>query len=128
MGKRRNRAIGSHVGAVRRDEPLRCSAASAVRFAAGRCMTMNAGLFHIQPGGLGGSPSDRPESATSGYRRSRFVWLPVGLIAGFGVWVLLTGYVSKPAGSEPMRLTTAVPAEPAATPAAAPAPAVSNPP
>jgi len=91
-------------------------------------MTMNAGLSHIQPGGLGGSPSDRPESAASGYRRSRFVWLPVGLIAGFGVWVLLTGYVSKPAGSEPMRLTTAVPAEPAATPAAAPAPAVSNPP
>jgi hypothetical protein len=53
--------------------------------------------------------------------------LPVGLIAGVGVWVLLTGYASKPAGSEPMRLATAVPAE-APLPATVPAPAVSNPP
>jgi hypothetical protein len=36
--------------------------------------------------------------------------------------MLLSGYASKPAGSEPMRLATAVTAEPAPLPAAVPAP------
>ena len=68
-----------------------------------------------------GLKAPRPDIAGRG-----FVWLPAGLIAGFGAWMLLSGYASKPAGSEPMRLATAVTAEPAPSPAAVPAPPVSN--
>jgi hypothetical protein len=91
-------------------------------------MMMNTGLSHIELSGLGGNPSDGPESAATRYRRSGLVWLPAGLIAGFGAWMLLSGYASKPAGSEPMRLATTVAAEPAPSPAAMPAPEETGPP
>ena len=91
-------------------------------------MTMNTGLSHIELSGLGGSSSDGPEGAPTRYRRSGLVWLPAGLIAGLGAWMLLSGYASKPAGSEPMRLATAVAAEPAPPPAAMPAPEETGPP
>jgi hypothetical protein len=54
--------------------------------------------------------------------RSGFVWLPVALIAGVGAWVLLSGYDSKPAESEPASPATAAATTPAPSPATDAAP------
>jgi hypothetical protein len=48
--------------------------------------------------------SGRPEE-TASQGKSRIGWLPVALIAGVGAWMLISGYASKPAESEPGRLT-----------------------
>lgn len=95
---------------------------------------MDTGLSRFELAGLGRLPgmarlagglSGQPENDF----RSGIVWLPVALIAGLAAWALLTGYASKPAESEPMRLATAVAAEPAPSPAAAePAVPAFNPP
>ena len=80
-------------------------------------MTMNSGLYRIELNGLpGGSSSGRP--AAIKYFRSALVWLPFALVAGLGTWVLVSGYSSDTAESEPVRLAAAVasePVEPAAT-------------
>lgn len=73
---------------------------------------MDTGIVRIELTGLGrlyglarlaGDFSGRPEKSASGYFRSGFVWLPAALMAGLGAWMLLSGYVSKPAESEPVR-------------------------
>ncbi len=89
--------------------------------------TMNTGLSRIELTGLGGGFSGRPERSATRYLRSGFIWLPAALIAGLGAWMLLSGYASKPAESEPVRLATAVAAEPAPSPPALAVPAF-NPP
>jgi hypothetical protein len=94
-------------------------------------MTMNTGLSRIELTGLartGGSFSGWPEESAIKYLGSGFVWVPAVLFAGLGAWMLLSGYANKPAESEPVRLATAVAAEPAPPPAVAPALAAFNPP
>jgi hypothetical protein len=76
-------------------------------------MTMNSGLYRIELNGLAGpgdNPSVRPAAAK--YLRSAFVWLPVALVAGFGAWMLVSGYSSDTAESEPVHLAAAVGNEP----------------
>ena len=48
--------------------------------------------------------------------RIKYLWLPVVLMAGFGAWVLLPGYVGNTAESEPMRLVKTVATEPGQSP------------
>jgi hypothetical protein len=81
---------------------------------------MNTGLYCIQSTELakpGGIFSGRPEKSPLGYFWSNFVWVPAVLITGFGVWMLLSGYASNTAESEPVRLATAAATEPAQPPA-----------
>jgi hypothetical protein len=88
-------------------------------FAACRCMTMNTGLFRIESEGLantGGNSSGRPRKSVGKYLGSGFVWGAAVLIAGLGAWILISGYASKPAESEPAHLATAVAAEPEPAP------------
>jgi hypothetical protein len=83
------------------------------RLPPGDGMTMNSGLYRIELKGLtglGGSTSGR--LAAVKYLRSAFVWLPVALVAGFGAWMLVSGYSSDTAESEPVRLAAAVETEP----------------
>jgi hypothetical protein len=77
---------------------------------------MDTGFSRIE---LTGLPrlSGRPEHTAAKFFRSGFVWLPAALIAGFGAWMLLSGYDSKPAESEPISLAAAVATEPAPLPA-----------
>ena len=79
-------------------------------------MTMDTGLSRIESTGLPGL-SGRPEPTAAKFFPSRFVWLPAALIAGFGAWMLLSGYDSKPAESEPVALAAAAATEPAPFPA-----------
>ena len=79
---------------------------------------MDTGLYRTELAGLaglarltrvGGSFSDHPErSAVKKYLRSGFVLLPAVLIVGFGGWMLLSGYSSNSAESEPVRLAAAI--------------------
>jgi hypothetical protein len=65
---------------------------------------MDIGLSRSELTGLadsGGMFSGRPEKSAIKAVRSGFVWLPVALIACVGAWVLLAGYASNPAESEP---------------------------
>lgn len=82
-------------------------------------MTMNSGLYRIELNGLSGSGGGFfGWPAALRYLRSVFVWLPVALLAGGGAWMLVSGYSSDTAGSEPVRLAAAVQtgsAEPSAT-------------
>jgi hypothetical protein len=87
-------------------------------------LTMDTGLYRTELAGLagltrlasiGGGLSGQPERSATKYLRSGFVLLPAVLIAGFGAWMLLSGYSSNTAESEPARLATAV-TEPASTP------------
>jgi hypothetical protein len=55
---------------------------------------------------LAGGFRGRTESSASRFFKSGFIWLPVALIAGLGAWMLLSGYSSKPAESEPAALAT----------------------
>jgi hypothetical protein len=88
-------------------------------------MTMDIGLSRSELTGLahsGGSFSGRPEKSAIKAFRSGFVWLPIVLIAGVGAWLLLSGYVSKPAKSEPAGPATAAATEPVPSPASDTAP------
>jgi hypothetical protein len=83
-------------------------------------MTMNTGLYRTELTrftGLGGR--SRTENPAAGYFRWGFVWLPATLVAGLGAWMLMSGYVSQRAESEPVRLATAAAPEPAVDPAPA---------
>jgi hypothetical protein len=85
-------------------------------------MTMDTGFSRIEltgPAGAGDGLSGRPEKSTNNLR-SRLLWLPIAMIAGFGAWMLLSGYDSKPAESEPVRPVPVVATEPATLAAAAP--------
>src|SRR6202011_2816719 len=95
-----------------------CAAQQALHFAACRCRTMNTGLSRIELTGLPGL-SGGPKSTATKFFRSGFVWLPAVLIAGVGAWLLLSGYASKPAESEPVRLMAAAATEPVQSPAPA---------
>lgn len=73
---------------------------------------MNTGFSRIEWAGLtnpGRSLRDWREKSSVKYLRSGFVWLPAALIAGVGAWMLLSGYASKPAESERVRLAAAEP-------------------
>jgi hypothetical protein len=89
-------------------------------------MAMSMELTRIELAGLAetGGPSGRPENSPLRYLGSAYVWAAVALIVGVGAWALLSGYASKPAESEPVRLAAAVAAEPALPPAVAPLPSV----
>jgi hypothetical protein len=92
-----------------------CGAADRLHFAASRCTTMNTGFSRIEWKGLAGHGGgffgwSRKPAIT--YMGSGLVWLPLALIAGFGAWMLVSGYDSKPAESEPVQLATAIMAEP----------------
>jgi hypothetical protein len=79
-------------------------------------MTMDTGLSRIELTGLR-RLSGRPEPTAAKFFRSGFVWMPAALIAGFGAWMLLSGYDSKRAESEPVALAAAAATEPALLPA-----------
>lgn len=74
-------------------------------------MTIDSGFYHTEMAGLtrftrlGGR--DRPARSAIKYLRSGFVWLPVLLIAGFGIGTLFAGYSDSPAESAPVRLAAA---------------------
>ena len=68
---------------------------------------------------IGGDSSGRLGKSAARYLKSGFVWVAAVLIAGLGAWILLSGYVSKPAESEPAHLATAVAAEPEPAPPSA---------
>jgi hypothetical protein len=89
-------------------------------------MTMNTGLYRIELTGLAGlarvagvsgSFSDRPERRAANYFNSRFIWLPAGLIACLGAWMLLSGSASNTAENQPVRLATAALTRPVQSPA-----------
>jgi hypothetical protein len=88
---------------------------------------MNTGLHRIKWTGLaglarlatlgGGVPAQpEPEPAAGRRLRAGSVWLPAALVIGFAAWMLLSGYSSKTAESEPARLATAAVPEPAPSP------------
>jgi hypothetical protein len=90
---------------------------------------MDIGLSRSELTGLadsGGGFSGRPEKSAIKAFRSGFVWLPVALIAGVGAWVLLSGYASKSAESEPASPATAAATEPVPSPATDAAPKESS--
>jgi hypothetical protein len=96
--------------------------------------TMDIGLNRSDLTGLagiarvagGGGFSGRPEKSTIKTIRSRFVWLPVVMIAGVGAWVLLSGNASKSSESEPASPAAAAASEPAPSPATDAAPKESS--
>jgi hypothetical protein len=97
---------------------LRCAAQQAM-FVRLPVMTMNSGLSRIELAGLagtGGDSSGRPGKSAAKYLKSGVVWVAVVLIAGLGAWVLLSGYASKSAESEPAHLATVLAAEPEPAP------------
>jgi hypothetical protein len=60
-------------------------------------------------GGFAGDPEQaKPDRTVARALRVGLVWLPVAVMTGFGAWMLLSGYSSKPAESEPTSLATAV--------------------
>ena len=94
-------------------------------------MTMDSGLYRIEVTGLaglarlgglamlpglGGNFSDRPGTAPAKLFTPRSVGILAVLLAGLGAWVLLSGYGSDTAESEPVRLATATIAEPVQSP------------
>jgi hypothetical protein len=82
-------------------------------------MTMNSGLFRIELAGLagtGGDSSGRLGKSAVKYLKSAVIWVAAVLVAGLGAWVLLSGYASKPAESEPEHLATVVAADPEPAP------------
>ena len=90
-------------------------------------MTMDSGLYRIEVTGLaglarlgglamlpgfGGNFSDRPGTAPAKLFTPRSVGMLAVLLAGLGAWVLLSGYGSKTAETEPVRMATAAIADP----------------
>jgi hypothetical protein len=81
---------------------------------------MNSGLYSIETRGLakvGGIFSGRPAKSPLDYLGSALVWAPAALITVLGGWMLLSGDASNTAESEPVRLATAVAAQPLPPPA-----------
>lgn len=87
-------------------------------------MTMSIELSRIDLAGPGDTSSGWLDNGPVRYFRSGFVWMPVAVIAALGAWILLAGYASKPAESEPVSLATAVLDAPAPSIAVDPANAV----
>jgi hypothetical protein len=81
-------------------------------------MAMNSGLHRIEWTRMTGLAGGWPGRASIQFFKFGLVWFPVALIAGLGAWILLSGYASKPAESEPAVLATATVSDPA-PPAAA---------
>ena len=87
-------------------------------------MTMNIGLYRIELTGRGGflglGARISGQETASHYFKRGLVWLPTILIAGAGVWLLLSGEASNTAVSEPstetVRLAAVVANEPLAGP------------
>ena len=94
-------------------------------------MTMDSGLYRIEATGLaglartaglamlpgfGGDSSGRPGTALAKLFTLQSVGMLAVLLAGLGAWVLLSGYGSNTAESEPVRLATAAIAEPVPSP------------
>jgi hypothetical protein len=77
---------------------------------------MNSGSFRIELAGLAGQGGN----SSGRLGKSAVVWVVAVLIAGLGAWILLSGYASKRAESEPAHLATIVAAEPDAAPPSAP--------
>ena len=90
-------------------------------------MTMDSGLYRIEVTGLaglarlgglamlpglGGDFSGRPGTAPAKLFTPRSVGMLAVLLAGLGAWVLLSGYGSKTAETEPVRMATAAIADP----------------
>ena len=79
---------------------------------------MTTGLYRTELtrfAGFGRRLPGRPENPATRYFRSELVW-PAMLAAGLAAWMLMSGYVTKSAESEPVRLATAVAPEPAVDP------------
>jgi hypothetical protein len=72
-------------------------------------MVMNSGLDRLELTGIAGPFGGWAGKTRIGYFKFGLVWLPAVLIAGLGAWMLLAGYASKPAESEPVVLATAAP-------------------
>ena len=91
---------------------------------------MGTGLYRTEWtrfAGLGGRLHGRADIPAAKYFRSEFVF-PAALLAGLAAWMLMAGYDSKRAESEPVHLATAVAPEPALAVAPAPgAPALDPP-
>ena len=75
---------------------------------------MKEGFYQIDSTGLAGLVSlasghfsGEPERMTVSHFRAAIGWLPLVVIIGIGAWLLLFGYASKPADSEPVHLATA---------------------
>jgi len=75
---------------------------------------MREGFYQIESTGLAGLASlasghfsGPPESVTVSHFRAAIGWLPLVAIVGTGAWLLLSGYASRPAVSEPVHLATA---------------------
>lgn len=87
----------------------------------------NTDVARIRPAEIGGHLSGRPDKTAAKYFKpglawkSGLVWLPIALVVGFATWMLVSGYASNTANSEPVRLATAVTTEPARSPAVVPA-------
>ena len=97
-------------------------------------MTMDSGLYRIEVTGLaglgessvarrlamlpglGGHFSGRPGTAPAKLFTPRSLGMLAVLLAGLGAWMLLSGYGSDTAESEPVRLATATIAEPVPSP------------
>src|ERR1700744_1467102 len=79
---------------------------------------MNSGLDRVEWTGMTGLAGGWPSRTSIRFFKFGLVWFPAALIAGLGAWMLLSGYASKPAESEPMVLATATLSDPA-PPAAA---------
>jgi hypothetical protein len=80
---------------------------------------MSSGFPRIEgtgPAKPGGGFRFWPEKSAGKYLRSGLFWLPAALIAGSGAWILLSGYATKPGQNEPLRLVTAIAAQPAPAP------------
>jgi len=105
-------------------------------------MTMDSGLYRIEVtglaglartaglamlSGLGGDFSGRSGTAPLKLFTRRSVGMLAVLLAGLGAWVLLSGYGSDTAESEPVRLATAAIAEPVPLPENAGEGALPNP-
>jgi hypothetical protein len=105
---------------------LLCGAADEVRFVAfdGTKMTELYPFQLTRPARLAGlarhgdSSAGRQGKVAVKYFNSKYVWLPAMLVAGVGTWMLLAGYASNTAESEPMRLATAAVTEPTPSPTA----------
>jgi hypothetical protein len=72
---------------------------------------MKEGFYQIESTGLVrlaslGHFSGQPEKVTANHFRAAVGWLPLVVIVGAGTWLLLSGYTSKPAESEPVHLAT----------------------
>jgi hypothetical protein len=108
-----------------------CAAQQATRLPPVDGMTMDSGLYRIEVTGLaglarlgglamlpgfGGDFSGRLGIAPAKLFTPRSVGMLAVLLAGLGAWVLLSGYGSNTAESEPVRLATATIAEPGPSP------------